>query len=112
MADNIPDLHILLLMLDPSEGSAQLLDHVLQLVMAGLLLSIIGGSTVVLRNVSVDMMRQPYTEAVVTSSNSTSTILKVDTTLYPGPGGSSSSADSREWLRRVQSPAIAGFEAG
>ena len=36
-------LHILLLMFDPSKSSAQLLDHVLQLVVAGLLLSIIGG---------------------------------------------------------------------
>ena len=49
-----PDLHVLLLMLDPSEGSAQLLDHVLQLVMAWLLLSIIGGITGSISNVHTE----------------------------------------------------------
>merc|ERR1719300_1827091 len=52
--DSISDLHILLLMLDPRQSSAQLLDHVLQLVVTGLLLSLVGGVTRSLTNVHAE----------------------------------------------------------
>ena len=40
-----PYLHVLLFVFDPGESSAELLDHVLQLVVTGLLLALISGVT-------------------------------------------------------------------